>query len=165
MTGDAVQIAAAATVVTEVGRGFEPINEFGDDDYFTRMYEGRADLGNTRPGDGARYHGRGYIQLTGRANYRTFGKRIGVPLEEHPHLALAPSTAAQVLVDYFGERDVDDAARAGNWELVRAEGQRRAQRLAGLQGGRHGVEAAPVRGRTGHDDAVEQSRRRGEGDP
>jgi peptidoglycan hydrolase-like protein with peptidoglycan-binding domain len=111
MDGDAVKIAAAATVVTEVGRGFAPINEFGDEDYFTRMYEGRADLGNTRPGDGARYHGRGY--------YRTFGNRLGLPLEERPHLALEPATAARILVDYFGERGVDEAARSGNWKLAR----------------------------------------------
>lgn len=119
MATDPVRIAAAATIVTEVGRGFHPINEFGDEEYFTRMYEGRADLGNTQPGDGVRYHGRGYIQLTGRANYRTYGTRLGVPLEARPNLALAPATAARILVDYFGQRGVDDAARAGNWELVR----------------------------------------------
>jgi peptidoglycan hydrolase-like protein with peptidoglycan-binding domain len=113
------KIAAAATVRVEVGAGFEPINEFGDDDYFTRMYEGRADLGNTEPGDGARYHGRGYIQLTGRANYRTYGARLGLPLEERPGLALDPSVAAQVLVEYFSQRGVDTAARRGQWELVR----------------------------------------------
>lgn len=119
MAGEAVRIAAAATVFTEVGKHFQPVNEFGNEEYFTRMYEGRADLGNTEPGDGARYHGRGYIQLTGRANYRTYGGRLGVPLEARPELALAPATAARILVDYFGQRGIDDAARAGNWELVR----------------------------------------------
>ncbi len=119
MAGDAVRIATVATVVVEVGRGFEPINEFGDNDYFTRMYEGRKDLGNTQPGDGTRYHGRGYIQLTGRANYRTYGERLGLPLEDQPALALDPGIAARVLVDYFGQRGVDDAARAGDWQLVR----------------------------------------------
>lgn len=119
MATDLVRIAAAATVVTEVGRHFQPINEFGDEEYFTRMYEGRRDLGNTQPGDGARYHGRGYIQLTGRANYRTYGRRLGIPLEANPNLALAPATAARILIDYFGQRGVDDAALAGNWELVR----------------------------------------------
>jgi peptidoglycan hydrolase-like protein with peptidoglycan-binding domain len=119
MNADPVRVAAAATIVVEVGTGFEPINEFGDRRYFTRMYEGRRDLGNTHHGDGARYHGRGYIQLTGRANYRTYGRRLGVPLEDRPDLALGPATAARVLVDYFGQRAVDDAARAGNWELVR----------------------------------------------
>ncbi len=119
MTTESAKIAATATVIVEVGRGFEPINEFGDDDYFTRMYEGRGDLGNTQPGDGARYHGRGYIQLTGRANYRTYGERLGLPLEDQPTIALDPGIAARVLVDYFSERGVDEAAAAGDWKLVR----------------------------------------------
>ena len=40
-------------------------------------YEGRHDLGNTQPGDGRRFKGRGPIQLTGRANYTNFGKWLG----------------------------------------------------------------------------------------
>jgi len=47
-------------------------------------YEGRADLGNTQPGDGVRYKGRGYIQLTGRANYRKFGPVAGADFEGNP---------------------------------------------------------------------------------
>ena len=119
MRGQRPRIAAAATIRVEVGAGFAPINEFGDADYFTRMYEGRADLGNTEPGDGARFHGRGYIQLTGRANYRSYGARLGLPLEDRPELALDPAVAAQVLVAYFDQRGVDDASRRGQWQLVR----------------------------------------------
>ncbi len=90
------QIATLATVGTEVGL-FEPIKEYGGKAYFKRMYEGRKDLGSVRPGDGVRYHGRGYIQLRGRANYRTYGKKLGVPLEKNPDLALRPDVAAKVL--------------------------------------------------------------------
>ncbi len=115
------QVAAAATVFTEVGSGFQPINEHGGPSYFTAMYQGRSDLGNTQPGDGARYHGRGYIQLTGRANYRAYGQKLGLPLEQNPDLALRPDVAARILVEYFRERGVFAAARAGDWQLTREQ--------------------------------------------
>lgn len=43
-------------------------------------YEGRADLGNTEKGDGVRFKGRGLMQLTGRANYKSYGKHINIDL-------------------------------------------------------------------------------------
>jgi hypothetical protein len=119
MTDVRTQIAGLATVVTEVGDDLRPIKEHGGRGYFTRMYEGRVDLGNSRPGDGARYHGRGYIQLTGRANYRTYGRRLGLPLEERPGLALRPKVAARLLAAYFEDRKIDKAARRGRWKEVR----------------------------------------------
>ncbi len=47
-------------------------------------YEGRKDLGNTQKGDGVRYKGRGYVQLTGRANYRKYGPVAGADFENNP---------------------------------------------------------------------------------
>lgn len=64
-------------------------------------YEGRADLGNTEPGDGVRYKGRGPIQLTGRANSRRFGRRIGIDLERHPELAAIPSIGLHIALEYW----------------------------------------------------------------
>jgi len=64
-------------------------------------YEGRADLGNTQSGDGVRFKGRGFIQLTGRANYRLYGGKIGQPLEANPTLASNPEIAAQVAIKYW----------------------------------------------------------------
>ena len=88
-------LAAIATTYVETHIGdhtFKPIKEFGGEAYFTANYEANreiaAQLGNTQPGDGARYCGRGYIQITGRANYRNYGKVLGVPLEDNPDLAL-----------------------------------------------------------------------------
>jgi predicted chitinase len=46
------------------------MKEIGDNAYFTKMYEGRSDLGNNQPGDGARFSGCGAIQCTGRANFQ-----------------------------------------------------------------------------------------------
>lgn len=111
-------VAALATISVETA-GFRPINEWGGDSYFHEMYEGRSDLGNTQPGDGVRYHGRGFVQITGRANYRQYGEKLGVPLEANPELALDPEVASGVLVEYFWERSVDQRALAQDWQGVR----------------------------------------------
>lgn len=57
-----------ATTKHETASTMQPIDEYGDSAYFTQMHENRSDLGNTEPGDGARFHGRGFVQLTGRLN-------------------------------------------------------------------------------------------------
>ncbi len=61
-------------------------------------YEGRRDLGNTQSGDGVRYKGRGYVQITGRANYSDWSRRLGVDLVGNPSLAERPEIAAKILV-------------------------------------------------------------------
>lgn len=119
LRSDLVEIAAAATVTVETARTFLPINELGDDAYFTKHYEGRHDLGNCIPGDGARYHGRGYIQITGRGNYRRYSLPAGVDLESSPESALDPAVAARILASYFTQRHIQDAANAQDWRHVR----------------------------------------------
>ena len=58
-------------------------------------------LGNKKAGDGARYHGRGYIQLTGRDNYKRAGQALGLPLEAQPELVERPDIAAKVAVWFW----------------------------------------------------------------
>jgi predicted chitinase/5'(3')-deoxyribonucleotidase len=61
-------------------------------------------LGNKQVGDGAKYKGRGYIQLTGRDNYKKAGAALGLPLEAKPELVEKPEVAAKVAVWYWKNR-------------------------------------------------------------
>jgi putative chitinase len=75
-------------------------------------YEGRADLGNVQPGDGKRYKGRGPIQLTGRANYRSFGREVGIDFESHPEAVAFPSIGLMAAVRYWNSRNLNAKADA-----------------------------------------------------
>jgi putative chitinase len=108
-------IGALATIRTEVGKGFKPIEEIasGSD------YEGRADLGNQVPGFGRKYKGRGYIQLTGYYNYKNYGDKLGIDLVCHPELALTVDNSAKILAVYFKDRKVNMACDVKDWVKVR----------------------------------------------
>jgi predicted chitinase len=73
-----------------------------------------AKLGNTQPGDGARYKGRGAIQLTGRANYSKAGLALGLPLEEHPELAAQLDNAFRLAAWYWTAHDLNGFADKGD---------------------------------------------------
>lgn len=73
------------------------MKEEGGEKYLSR-YEGRKDLGNTSPGDGVKYAGRGYIQLTGKVNYERWAKKLGIDLVGNPDLAAQPKYALPILV-------------------------------------------------------------------
>jgi putative chitinase len=81
-------------------------------------YEGRADLGNTHPGDGPRYKGRGPLQLTGRANYARYGKRLGVDLLHAPALAAAPDVAFRVAALYWRDHGLNTLADQGRFTEI-----------------------------------------------
>lgn len=89
-----------ATAWHETAATMQPIKEYGGPAYFKRMYdiEGERpakarELGNTSPGDGARYAGRGYVQLTGKTNYERYG------IADTPDDAMKADVAARILVD------------------------------------------------------------------
>lgn len=78
-------------------------------------YDNRRNLGNTRAGDGARFKGRGFVQLTGRANYEHFGKVLDIPLAENPDAGCAPEVAACLLAAFLqSKKDKIEAALAAN---------------------------------------------------
>ncbi|MCH7862898.1 MAG: glycoside hydrolase family 19 protein, partial [Proteobacteria bacterium] len=83
-----------------------------------RRYEGRADLGNVRPGDGFRYRGRGVLQITGRDNYRRFGALIGVDIEGQPDRAAEPPIAMALACAYWTSRRINAAADRDDVEAV-----------------------------------------------
>lgn len=58
-------------------------------------------VGNTQPGDGERFKGRGYIQLSGRYNYTQFAKQSGIPVDKNPKLLLDPNTAAKASIWFW----------------------------------------------------------------
>lgn len=97
--------------------GFGFMVEIGAEAYF-RRYDGRADLGNTHPGDGSRFKGRGIFQLTGRANYRRFGERLGLDLESRPEVAAEPPIAVALAGLYWVDRGLNAYADADEVELV-----------------------------------------------
>ncbi len=105
LTDASLVLGALATIRAET-EGFVPISEFpsgfntrpGDPPF--SAYDKR--LGN-RAGEGGRFRGRGFVQLTGRTNYEKYGQRIGLPLVDEPELANAPEVAAVLLAEFLGD--------------------------------------------------------------
>ena len=64
-------------------------------------YEGRKDLGNTQKGDGVKYKGRSFIQITGKSNYKKIGDKLGLDLINNPTLLEDPDTAARATVEWW----------------------------------------------------------------
>lgn len=92
--------------------GFKYMEEIWGPTVAQTGYEGRADLGNNQAGDGFRFKGRGPIQLTGRANYRTFGRKVGIDIESHPEVVAMPSFGLLVACMYWDDRKINAVADA-----------------------------------------------------
>jgi len=122
-----------ATVFHETARTMQPIKEYGGHSYYMRMYDktgtrpkvARA-LGNVQVGDGARFCGRGYVQLTGRSNYARAGEKLGIDFLGHPELVMEPKNAARIMFlgmteGWFTSKRLSDylASEASDWEGAR----------------------------------------------
>jgi len=84
-------------------------------------YDRRQDLGNLGPPDGAKFRGRGFIQLTGRKNYKFYGALLGYDLIGNPELANAPQPSAQILAAYLkvNEPSIRSALTEGDLAAAR----------------------------------------------
>jgi putative chitinase len=116
-------------------KNFTTRREDGSKEYFMKKYDKKynpqnaAILGNVNPGDGARYFGRGDIQLTGRDNYARVGRALGLDLINRPELAENPEIAAKIAVHFWQNRVVP---RVDNFADTAAVTRPINRRLAGL---------------------------------
>lgn len=125
---DVDMITVALAIIRAECESFLPITEMVSP-YNTRpgempfsKYEDKKSLGNNEPGDGARFRGRGFVQISGRANYELYGSRLEVPLATIPDLACAPELAASLLAAFIHDKQtaLRAAIKAGDLKKTRA---------------------------------------------
>jgi len=85
-----------------------------------QAYEGRKDLGNTQPGDGQRYKGRGLIQITGRANYKQCSQALFADdrLLDTPSLLEEPVEACRSAAWFWQSRNLNPLADTGAFRAI-----------------------------------------------
>jgi len=120
-------LMAIGTIRAETG-SFAPISEGvsgfntppGGPDF--ALYEGLQRLGNSQPGDGARFKGRGFVQLTGRFNYTHYSNAIGLgaQLVQNPELANDPKIAADLLAGFLKDHEAQIRAALATGNLIQA---------------------------------------------
>ena len=112
----AAAVIATVAVETPTFEAYEEPAERG------QRYENNLALGNTQPGDGVRYRGRGYLGITGRTNYAQMSARLGLGtrLLDSPEDAKSPEVACRILVDWFVDRQEKLSAALANGDLTLA---------------------------------------------
>lgn len=139
LTDKPTVLAALATIRAE-SEGFLPCEETpsrfntSPHGHPFDLYDHRRDLGNAGPPDGHAYRGRGFVQLTGRENYRRLGEALGLGrrLVERPDLATESVTAGRALAAFLAARRLPLKQALLDGDL------RRARRL--VNGGSHGLD-------------------------
>jgi putative chitinase len=104
------------TTFLETAATMQPIMERASAPIFSKYDAGTPigrRLGNTIPGDGYRYRGRGFVQLTGRANYAKAAHILNIDCENKPELVLVPTNAAEIMFvgmdqGWFTGKDLND---------------------------------------------------------
>src|SRR5262245_17626152 len=143
---DRRQIAyCLATFKWETAHTLKPIDEFGSAAYFNKRYGPQTKvgkvLGNTKDGDGALFHGRGYVQLTGRRNYSKAKTLTGVDLLANPDAAKEPAVAYEIAVQgmkdgWFTGKKLDQFIKDGSADFENARtiinGHDKAQTIADI---------------------------------
>jgi len=138
--GDRAMVLMSIATIRAETEGFVPIDEGKSKfntlhkpfDLYDAGTQKGADLGNTIPGDGPHFKGRGYIQLTGRDNYRRVGLQIGVNLIDQPPLANDPTIAGLILAQFLKNKESAIRTALANDELSKA------RKL--VNGGSHGFD-------------------------
>lgn len=109
--------------------GFRYMEELGGDAYFAK-YNGRADLGNTQPGDGPLFHGRGPLQITGRDNYRRYGQALGLDFENNPAMVAMPAVGILVACKFWQDKGLNELADRDDGDAITRK----------VNGGTNGIE-------------------------
>lgn len=122
-----------ATQAAKLGRSPEhPADQAGIAEL---VYGGRRDLGNTKPGDGAAFIGRGAFQTTGRANYTALSAFFGIALPDVAKWLKSKPGASLSAAYYWRQRGLSDIAEVGNFDEIsrRINGAKDIARVNGLE--------------------------------
>ena len=107
---EGVELAQFMAQTNHESQGFTKVHEDGGPKYWHAKYDvtknpaNAKDLGNVKPGDGVAFHGRGFIQVTGRWNYTAAGKFLGIPLASNPDLAATLENAGKLALWFWNTR-------------------------------------------------------------
>src|SRR5574344_1356133 len=113
---DGLVLPAFIAQVAHESVGFHYLKELASG----RAYEGRKDLGNIYKGDGVKFKGRGYIQITGRANYTKFREWLGgaPDIVSHPEMIERPHLAMLASIWYWKHNNLSPIALSDDFRLL-----------------------------------------------